>query len=85
MFTHRNNLRTAAVRGQQENQKLLTDYVIKNHVQDPNRHNGQKNLYTSRRAKLITGRAKMMSPWKKRRQGLISKAMQEDCKMGRGD
>jgi len=26
-------LRTAAVRGQQENQKLPTDYAVKNHVQ----------------------------------------------------
>jgi len=72
MFNQRNNLGTAAVRGQQENQKLLTDYVVKTHVQDPNRHAGQKNLYTSRRAKLITGRAKRMSTWKKRRQGLIN-------------
>ena len=72
MFNHRNNLYTAAVRGQQEHQKLLTDYVVKNHVQDPNRHTGQKNLYTSRRAKHISDIAKRTSPWKKRRQGLIN-------------
>jgi hypothetical protein len=35
-------------------------------------NNGQKNIYTFRRAKLITGRANRMSPRNKRGQGLIN-------------
>jgi hypothetical protein len=62
MFNNRNNLCTAEVGGQQENQELPTDYVVKNHVQDRNRNNGQKNLYTSRKANLLPAEQKGCHP-----------------------
>jgi hypothetical protein len=46
--------------------------MIKYHIQDPDRQNGHKNIYTSRRAELITCRTKRISPWKERKQGLIN-------------
>ena len=45
-------------------QKLLTHYMLDDHVQNLNRNNSQKNFHTSGRAELTASRAKRMSPWK---------------------
>jgi hypothetical protein len=40
------------------NQELLTDYLFINYVQDADRINSQKNLFTFQRTQFITSRAK---------------------------
>jgi hypothetical protein len=44
---------TIGIRRQQGSQKLPTYIMLDNHVQDPNRHNSQKNLHTSEEQNLL--------------------------------
>ena len=46
--------------------------MLNDHVQNPNRNNSQKNLYTFGRAEFTTNRAKMLSPWKQSLQKSIN-------------
>jgi hypothetical protein len=44
--------------------KKVRNYMLNDHVQNPNKNNSQKNFHTFGRAEIITSRAKRMLPWK---------------------
>lgn len=65
---------------EQESQEPPNHYMLNNHVQNRNKKNSQNNFHTSGRTKLITTRAKTMSPGSNdcKDQLIVSKAIHED-------
>jgi len=52
MADHRNNLFVTKIRKYQGSRKLPTNYMLNDHVQNPNRNNRLKFLHTFGRAEL---------------------------------
>jgi hypothetical protein len=61
---HKNNLFDTKIRRQQGSQKLLTHYMINEHIQKTNKNNSQKKFHTFGRAEINKKKKKRMSPWK---------------------